>query len=161
RLILLRDSKRFRFVMLNRIRVFIVTSTLLVASVESAAAQNGPQAQPPRAYPTYAADPAGVGGNRYPDRVPAQQIDPGIAPHTDNSRGPAVAQNPPPPPFTLNPQEQADLNQILSAWEQKNGQIKTFKCNFDRRQYDPVFMPKPSDGPEEPIQTSRGEIKYE
>jgi TIGR03009 family protein len=145
----------------NRSWFLFLASVVLAVSLKAASAQNGPQAQPPRAYPTYAADQTDIGANRYPDRVPAQQIDPAIAPQTDNRRGPAAAQNPPPPPFILSQQELADLDQILNAWEQKNGQIKTFKCNFDRMQYDPVFMPKQSDGHEEPIQTSRGEIKYE
>jgi TIGR03009 family protein len=166
----------------NGMRLLVVSSSLLLAFVETASAQNGPQTQPPRAYSTYAGDQGDVGANHYPDHVPAQQIDPGISPRTDAGRdpntvhslligpvvphpdappGPGAPQNPPPPPFTLTPQEQAELDQILISWEQKNGQIKTFKCYFDRKQYDPVFMPKQGDGHEEPIQMSRGEIKYE
>jgi TIGR03009 family protein len=141
-------------------RALAITGTIFVASFQTAAAQNAPPQQPARPYPAYVADRTDIGSNRSPDHIPAQQIDQGIAPQTDNPRGPAAAQNPPPPPFTLSPQEQVELDQILTAWEQKNGQIKTFKCYFDRKQYDPVFFPK-RDGREEPVQTSKGEIKYE
>ncbi len=143
----------------NRMRLLIIISTILTVFVEIAPAQNRPEAARP--YPTYAADQADLGPDRRPNQVPAQQIDPGIAPPTDAQRGPAAPQNPPPPPFILSPQEQADLDQVLNAWEQQNGQIKTFKCNFDRLQYDPVFFPKQTDGREEARQHSKGEIKYE
>ena len=95
-----------------------------------------------------------------PHHVPAQQIDPGIAPQTDGPRGPAAPQNPPPPPFVLSPQEQSDLDQVLDAWEQKNGQIKTFKCDFTRIAIRSGFLSKAARQPEEPRQTSKGEIKY-
>jgi TIGR03009 family protein len=141
----------------NRLHV-VAVALLLASAAGNARAQNGPLTQP---NSPYAADQADLGPDRNLNHVPAQQIDPGIAPRTDAQRGPAAPQNPPPPPFTLSPQEQADLDQTLTAWEQKNGQIKTFKCNFDRLQYDPIFFPPRAGKPQEPRQTSKGEIKYE
>jgi TIGR03009 family protein len=53
-------------------------------------------------------------------------------------RQPAQAQ-PPAPPFTLTPQEQAQVEQLLKLWERKNRDIKTFDCKFKRWVYDTVF----------------------
>src|SRR4029077_6046625 len=43
------------------------------------------------------------------------------------------------PPFVLAPQEQAQLDQLLGEWEKNNSAIKTFRCSFTRREYDPTF----------------------
>ena len=114
--------KYLRSAMHNRIRWPIITGIILVAFLETAPAQNRPEAARP--YPTYAADQTDLGPDRRPNQVPAQQIDPGIAPPTDAQRDPAAPQNPPPPPFTLTPQEQADLNLVLNAWEQQTARSR-------------------------------------
>ncbi|HKD36511.1 MAG TPA: hypothetical protein VKB78_06910 [Pirellulales bacterium] len=95
------------------------------------------------------------------DQLPRQDV----PPRQDALRGPAPGQNapgqnPPAPPFQLSPKEQADLDKVLDAWEQKNGAITSFKANFDHMQYDPVFLPKRQGEMEQPIQQSSGEIKY-
>src|SRR3989304_1766652 len=46
------------------------------------------------------------------------------------------APQPPPQPFTLTPQEEAQLDRVLTAWEQKGREIKTFDCSFVRWEYD-------------------------
>jgi TIGR03009 family protein len=47
----------------------------------------------------------------------------------------------PPPPFTLTPPEEAQVDQVLKQWEQHNKDIKTFDCDFKRWIYDRVFGP--------------------
>lgn len=60
------------------------------------------------------------------------------------------------PPFTLNPQEQKALDDVLNYWEQRSESIKRYRCKFQRWEYDTVF------GPRGTFKTfSRGEIKYE
>jgi TIGR03009 family protein len=62
-------------------------------------------------------------------------------------RGPQPAapeprpQPPPSPPFTLTPQEEAEVDRVLNVWEERNRNIKTFDCRFRRWIYDVVFGP--------------------
>lgn len=55
-------------------------------------------------------------------------------------------------PFALTPQEQAELDRVLSAWEQQGAKVKTFDSRFTRWQYDYVFSDK--------ALVDEGEIKY-
>lgn len=48
---------------------------------------------------------------------------------------------PPKPPFTLTPQEEAQVDRVLNLWEKQNREIKTFDCQFKRWIYDGVFGP--------------------
>ena len=71
---------------------------------------------------------------------------------------------PPPPPFVLTPQEQADLDKALDEWERQSAQVNKFQGGFKHWKYDPTFLP-PKLGPkgeliEQPIKYSTGEIKY-
>lgn len=59
-------------------------------------------------------------------------------------------------PFQLTPQQQAEVDQILAMWEKASNQIKTFKCDFERWDYDPVFGP----GGDVPMTKNTGEISY-
>jgi TIGR03009 family protein len=56
---------------------------------------------------------------------------------------PAQATPRPPvqPPFVLTPEQQAQVDQVLKAWEQSSSRVKTFECDFTRWEYDPVFGP--------------------
>ena len=56
-----------------------------------------------------------------------------------------------PAPFELTPQEQADLDRLLVDWERKSEQIKLFKCDFKRWEYDNVFNKRT---------VGLGELKY-
>src|SRR5688572_16441578 len=47
-----------------------------------------------------------------------------------------------PPGFQLNQLQQAFLNQVLDAWQLESGKIVTFKCSFQRWEYDVAFGPK-------------------
>ena len=57
--------------------------------------------------------------------------------------GPAAAeQNQVPAPFTLTPEEQQRLDQLLTYWERRSSAVKTYSCSFQRFEYDMVFGPK-------------------
>ena len=71
----------------------------------------------------------------------------------------AQPQQPPAPPFTLTPQEEAQLDRVLTAWEQKSKDIKTFDASFKRWEYDPVF-PKPNADPKAAVNVDTGILKY-
>jgi TIGR03009 family protein len=62
---------------------------------------------------------------------------------------------PQPPPFVLTPQEQAQVEQILKMWEERNRKVKTFDCQFKRWDYDSVFGK-----PDQPKFVDLGVIKY-
>jgi TIGR03009 family protein len=67
---------------------------------------------------------------------------------------------PPPVPagFNLNAIEQGMLNQVLGAWQAKNAQINTFKCSFDRQEYN-AFSPRVNNQ-EAPLNICEGEVRY-
>jgi TIGR03009 family protein len=62
-------------------------------------------------------------------------------------------------PFALTPQDEANLDYILVAWERQSSKIKTYKCDFTRLEYG-----RPFDGTKLPKDTyltdARGELKY-
>jgi len=60
-------------------------------------------------------------------------------------------------PFELDAQQQERLEKILTFWEHKSGNIKTYSCQFVRREYDPVFGPK---NPNVPFKISEGTLRY-
>ncbi len=74
---------------------------------------------------------------------------------------PAVA----PQGFTLNALQQAQLDQVLEAWQNKSTQIKTFSCSFERYEYDIAFGPDPAkyavDGQDIPLNKNKGELSYQ
>lgn len=68
-----------------------------------------------------------------------------------------LAPPPSPAPFQLNPQQRALLDQILNQWETESAKIQTFRCGFERWEYDPVFL---QGGDRIPVATSTGQLKY-
>ena len=54
---------------------------------------------------------------------------------------PPAQPQPPKPPFTLTPQEEAQVDRVLNLWEERNRAIQTFDCQFKRWIYDSVFGP--------------------
>jgi TIGR03009 family protein len=62
----------------------------------------------------------------------------------------------PQPPFVLDAQQQEYVDWVLTAWEQRSSQVKTFTCSFVRREYDEVF----GQG-DEPTHTDYGEMRYQ
>jgi TIGR03009 family protein len=57
----------------------------------------------------------------------------------------------------LTPQEQALVDQVLQAWEQHSAKINTFRCTFERWEYDPVFL---SGGETTAATQSEGQLRY-
>jgi TIGR03009 family protein len=74
---------------------------------------------------------------------------------------PAFAQQQPPPQvppqFQLNPVEQAYLDQVLDTWQQESDKIVTFKCPFQRWEYNAAFGP----GPNIPLNKDKGELSFQ
>lgn len=49
-------------------------------------------------------------------------------------------------PFVLSPQEEAQVEHVLKAWEQRSHKVRTVGYKFDRFRYDPVWGPKTEEG---------------
>jgi TIGR03009 family protein len=101
-------------------------------------------------------------GNDYP-AVGAPEPDQPVRPQmpvlerrADQQPTAQQAPQPPRPPFTLTPQEQAEVDHVLDLWEQRNNKIKTFDCEFTRWTYDAVFG-----RPNEPKFVDMGILRYE
>jgi TIGR03009 family protein len=64
----------------------------------------------------------------------------------------------------LTPQQEADLNRVLVAWEQKSKEVNTFSCPFTQWQYDPPPLnPAPNASKSEsdaPRCVNWGNLKY-
>jgi TIGR03009 family protein len=90
----------------------------------------------------------------------AQQVTPlqTPTPQTVAPQLPPAAQAPAQPPdgFQLNQLQQAFLNQVLDAWQLESGKITTFKCSFERWEFDVAFGP----GQEIPLNKNLGELSY-
>jgi TIGR03009 family protein len=59
--------------------------------------------------------------------------------------------------FALNAIEQAYLDQLLDAWQAKSGEIRTFKCVFQRWEYNAAFGPKA----DVPLNKNEGELSFQ
>jgi len=102
--------------------------------------------------------------------VAAQQPAPnqqGVQPQTAQQQ-PAAAQQqivqPPIAPqvpngFQLNQLQQTALDAVLDAWQQQSATVKTFRCTFQRLEYDVVFGPKSKDK-DIPLYQNVGEVSY-
>jgi TIGR03009 family protein len=53
--------------------------------------------------------------------------------------------------------QQARLDQVLDAWQGESGKISTFKCSFERWEYNAAFGP----GPDIPLNKDKGEVSYQ
>lgn len=84
----------------------------------------------------------------------AGQLAPGQVPVAGNVAAPQ--QQPVGQPFQLSPVEQQFVDQILHEWEDRGEEVKTFDCQFERWEYDPVFGP----GNEEAAIKSHGRLTY-
>jgi TIGR03009 family protein len=63
----------------------------------------------------------------------------------------------PPPGFALNPLEQTFLDQVLDKWQADSGKINTFKCAFERWEYNATFGP----GKDIPLNIDRGDLSFQ
>ena len=61
------------------------------------------------------------------------------------------------PPFVLSPQEEAELDGLLKAWEKQSQGVKYFYCEFNRLEYNPAFA---GGNPNQLTTESHGEIKF-
>jgi TIGR03009 family protein len=88
----------------------------------------------------------------------AQQ--PAIAPQAAQQPPPvqAAAQAPVQAPagFALNALQQAELDQVLMAWQQQSAKVNTFKCDFQRWEYNLVFGPSR----DIPLNKNKGELSF-
>jgi len=60
-------------------------------------------------------------------------------------------------PFQLTARQQARVDQVLDLWEKESAKVRTFRCPFERLEYDPVFL---AGGDKIPVTKSHGQIKY-
>jgi len=121
-----------------------VAVCLLVGTTAHLAAQ--PPGRPPvRLVPTGRAAASG-GGQVRPSDITGQQ--------------PSAAAQPAAPVrrhrLRLTREQSLQLERVLSAWEEESGRVKTYRCPFQRWDYDPIFGP----GPNIPKTKAHGEVKY-
>jgi TIGR03009 family protein len=97
------------------------------------------------------------------ETVLAQQPAPQGVQHQPQAQQPAVQLGapqpaPPQPPqgFQLNALQQAALHQVLHTWKQQSGQVTTFKCTFERLEYDVAFGP----ARDIPLNKNKGELSF-
>ncbi len=89
-----------------------------------------------------AQQPQGPWRGARPQPVQIQQGQPPAGQHARPSGQPAGQQAQRRwPPFTLTPQQEAQVDAVLRAWEQHGQSVKTFACDFTRLEYDPVWGP--------------------
>jgi len=141
------DGPRFRAV-LRRWCLGIAIAALTLPGLNGASGQvpTGGAGQP-------AISPRG--NNVY---VPPATAQPPAVPNPNQPITPDAAQSANallPPPFTLTPYEQEQLDRVLRAWEERSSRIKTFECEFTRWEFDPVWGP-----PNQPKRITRGKILY-
>ena len=121
-------------------------SYTLIAAISMAISALAQQYQPNGGYPPPS------GGNVQPDQPQLPTLVPrGAQPGVQQP----VRRLPPAPPFTLTPQQQAQVDQVLRLWEQRNSKVKTFDTGFRRWVYDTVFG-----RPDQPKFVDLGVIKY-
>jgi TIGR03009 family protein len=116
------------------------------APAPAAYPQTNAPAGAPSAYPQTATPNAGAGGQ--PNGALQQPV-----------AAPAVLQVP--AGFQLNPLEEAELTQVLDAWQASSSKITTFSCPFERHEYRTAFAPNVKvNGQAPPLNKSTGEISY-
>jgi TIGR03009 family protein len=91
-----------------------------------------------------------------PQPASQQQLAPQQAPLQQVQQPPTAAQ--PPAGFNLNALQQAELDQLLDAWQTKSTAIKTFSCSFERWEYNLAFGPANQNIP---LNKNKGELSYQ
>lgn len=76
-------------------------------------------------------------------------------PNNRQPQGNVAAPPGPPVGFQVGPAQAAKIDQMLGVWEKRTAAIKTFRTEFTRWQWDPVFGPK-----NDPKRITGGEIRY-
>jgi TIGR03009 family protein len=88
--------------------------------------------------------------------APPAQVQP-VSPLRQTPAQQAQVQPQAPPQFQLNKLEQTYLDQVLDKWQNESGKITTFRCPFDRWEYNPAFGP----GPDIPLNKDKGQLSYQ
>jgi TIGR03009 family protein len=141
-----------------RRRLFMTTCTLVPCIVCHGMlfAQDSPR---PRAAKGANPPPRDTGGSVYGPKKAAPQQASNV---TRQARAPAINQFLPQPRRpqatwgTLTPQQDAELELVLQAWEKKSAQVKTLICTFQMWNY----FQGPTQKGNGPTRISRGEIRY-
>jgi TIGR03009 family protein len=113
--------------MYTKLRPYV--TAFAFCSLAAAPAVGQQEALPPQAAPQQA-----------PMQAPAQQATPVQVPNG----------------FQLNPLQQAELDQVLTAWQNQSAKISTFKCDFERWEYNLVFGPSR----DIPLNKNKGELSF-
>lgn len=117
--------------------------------------------QPPPAYPDQPVEPQDPRLRRRSaedlQRPPQAQVGPPNA-------GQGMAQpnpGPPQPPFVLTPAEEQQLDRVLLFWERSSKNVKGFRANFRRWEYNPALADPQKQDPNQPIAEDDGEIRFQ
>jgi TIGR03009 family protein len=140
----------------------------LTASTATAQQLGAPQSPQQGAYSQQVPAPAAYPQTNAPSGVPSaypQTATPNSEPAVQtNGAGqqPAAAPAVPPVPkdFQLNQLADAQLTQVLDAWQASSSKITTFSCPFERHEYRAAFGPAKINGQTPPLNKSAGEISY-
>ncbi len=90
-----------------------------------------------------------------PRALPIRKIPPGRPPVR---RPRAVVKGvAPKAPFTLTPEQQNLLDQVLANWERQSNKVNNYKCTFTRWEVDETFGPKEN---QYVLSEGKGEIKF-
>ncbi|MBN2581063.1 MAG: hypothetical protein JXB10_18920 [Pirellulales bacterium] len=105
-----------------------------------------------------------LGGAVWAQNAPAQPDQPVYAAGPTLQRRPAPPNAarqvlPPQPTFRLTPEEEARLDQVLTAWEKEGQKISTFDCKFKRWEYYPDLA-RTREEAEKPAHVDYGVINY-
>jgi TIGR03009 family protein len=150
------------------LRVALSTCLLLGLAATTASAQQlgAPQSPQQSAYSQQSPAPTAYPQTNAPAGVPSaypQTATPnaGQAAQLNGAQPTAAAPGVPQVPegFQLNPLEEAQLNQVLDAWQVESGKIVTFNCSFERWEYVLAFGPVISGQPA-PLNKNKGTLSY-
>jgi TIGR03009 family protein len=154
---------------------WVVFIGMLLAGVALAQNEQGPPAGPPPYLPANVQPPERPDQRvapQYPSferrvevpGVAGQDPGPGALPVAGPSAMPPQGSQPPQPPpapFVLSPMQEAQLDQVLHAWEQQSQSIQTFACKFTRFLYEPYDpIADKNRKPGDPKFVDPGEIRY-
>jgi TIGR03009 family protein len=94
-----------------------------------------------------------------PGAAPVGQLPPDQPAAQPPVQGPPLQQQPPQPPpgFNLDQIRAAQLDLVLDAWQAQSANVTTFRCPFERREYNRAFGPHPNI----PLFVNEGEVSFE
>ena len=132
--------------MLIRVPAALLLLTVVTGITQAQYQYDRPQPSQTTGQPQYSQPQHGAGQMGQPVSPPQQP--------TLQRRG--ASQQAPPAPFSLTPQQQAQLDWVLNRWEQHGSRVKTFESGFTRFEYDGIFNSDPNSA----RFVDTGELKY-